>query len=248
MSFISDAIPLLAGSRITGSGNAIAGQVRTWIRLVTFAAPSLFLAAVLLQPWVEPKWMFLDPLTSAELSGDCCHAYYGFVSNVGVMAWVATAAVCLFGAAIMSLHGREKPLIWFALSAGLLTGWLSLDDALMLHELVLPSFGVPQNLVLASYVALGLLYAVSSWRIILTSDYVILFVGGAALVLSIAVDTVFHSLLPSLVSLEDSAKFFGICCWASFHITTIAGLMTRPSVDLRNRAGMSGIASPQTGV
>jgi hypothetical protein len=32
---------------------------------------------------------------------------------------------------------------------------------------------------------------------------------------------VFHSLQPILVYAEDGAKFFGIFCWAAFHITTL---------------------------
>ncbi len=203
-------------------------NARNWIRLFTFGLPALLLAAVLLQPWVEAKWMFLDPLTAAQLSGDCCHTYYGFVSNLGVLAWTATAAVCLFAAVLFVLQYRHKSLIWFAASAGVLTGWLALDDAFMVHEVVLPSFGVPQNAVLASYVVLAALYAMVSWRLILKSDYLILLVGGAALALSIAVDTVFHSLLPFLVSLEDSAKFFGICCWSAFHISTLLALLIDP--------------------
>ncbi len=194
---------------------------RMWVRLVTFAAPLLLLAAVLLQPWAEPKWMFLDPLTAAQLSGECCSTYFGFVSNLGVMIWSATAAICLFAAALFALLKADRALTWFALSSGLLTGWLALDDAFLVHETVLPSFGIPQNAVIAAYAALALLYIASSWRVILASDFWVLFVGGAALVLSILVDTVFSSLAPGLVYIEDSAKFFGIFCWASFHITTL---------------------------
>ncbi|HEX9852917.1 MAG TPA: hypothetical protein VGA68_07865 [Woeseiaceae bacterium] len=221
---------------------SMVGLSVAWIRAVAFTVPALFLAAVLLQPWVEPKWMFLDPLTAAELSGDCCHVYYGFVSNLGVMLWSATAAVCLLAAAVFAMQRRQGPLVWFALSAGALTGWLALDDAFLLHELVLPSLGVPQNAVLTAYLVLGGTYAIASWRMILASDYLVLVVGAAAMAVSIGVDTVFHSLLPALVSLEDSAKFFGIFCWAAFHISTMAALLASPQVVLQRRgaAGQGG--------
>ncbi len=202
---------------------------RAWIRAFTFMSPLLFLAAVLLQPWAEPKWMFLDPLTAAELSGDCCHTYYGFVSQAGVMLWSATSAVCLFAAAVFALHRRTAGLIAFAASAGILTGWLALDDTFLVHEVVFPSFGIPQNAVLAGYAALGILYALASWRMILKSDYLILLAGGGALALSMAVDSFFHSLVPQLVYLEDSAKFFGIFCWAAFHITAMAEQLSPPA-------------------
>ncbi len=212
-----------------------ASPAQNWLRFATLVLPLGFLAAVLLEPWAEPKWMFLDPLTAAELSGDCCHTYYGFISNLGVMTWSATAAVCLFAAILLAVQRRATPLILFAASAGLFTGWLALDDAFMVHEVVFPSFGIPQNAVLGLYLVLGGLYGLSSWRTILRHDWLMLSVAGAALALSMIVDTVFHSLLPSLVYLEDSAKFFGICCWASFHISTMVSLLSQSPVTRDRR-------------
>ncbi|MCJ8323023.1 MAG: hypothetical protein MJK06_03950 [Hyphomicrobiales bacterium] len=119
----------------------------------------------------------------------------------------------------------KKDLFRFAASAGVLTGILAFDDTFMVHELVFPSLGVPQNLVLATYVLLAIIYVVTSWRIVLRADFWILFVGGLALAISLFVDIYFHSLIPSLIYLEDSAKFFGIVCWASFHITTLYSLL-----------------------
>ncbi len=198
----------------------------TWIRTITFTVPVIFLTIVLLQPWAEPKWMFLDTVTAARFSENCCSTSYGFISNLGIMLWSATAAVCLFAAGVFaSINAR--PLMWFALSAGLLNGLLALDDAFLLHENVLPYFGIPQNLVLATYVALALAYAAASWRIILASDYVILLVAGFAVSVSLLVDTVFSSLVPGLVYIEDSAKFFGIFSWASFHMTALYFLVTQ---------------------
>ncbi|MCP4072818.1 MAG: hypothetical protein GY742_13940 [Hyphomicrobiales bacterium] len=199
------------------------------IRIVTVLIPIVFLAIIILQPWVEPKWMFLDPLTAAQLSGDCCHSHYGFVSTLGVMLWVTTSAICIFSALLLLAMKISDTLLKFSLSAGILTGWLALDDAFLLHETVLPSFGITQNAVLAVYVILALSYLITSWRVILASDFWLLFVGGGALVVSLAVDTIFHSLNPMLVLLEDSAKFFGIFCWASFHITTLARILVYPN-------------------
>lgn len=192
------------------------------IRGVTALLPGIFLAVIALQPWAEAKWMFLDPLTAAELSTDCCRTYYGFASTVGVMLWVATAAICLFSAVLIAMWKLDKNLLKFAATAGVLTGWLALDDAFLVHELVLPSLGVPQNLVLAIYVVLALAYAGASWRIIIANDFWLLLIGGGAFAVSLGVDTVFQSLDPALVLIEDSAKFFGIFCWASFHITALA--------------------------
>ena len=47
-----------------------ASPVDWMVRIAAVILPTLLLGAVILQPWVEPKWMFLDPLTAAQLSGD----------------------------------------------------------------------------------------------------------------------------------------------------------------------------------
>ena len=107
--------------------------------------------------------MFLDPLTAAELSGDCCHSYYGFVSTAGIILWAATAAVSLFSATLLFLKGAAGRVTMFPLLAGMLTAWIALDDAFMLHETVFPAFGVPQNGVIAFYVLLALAYFLTNW-------------------------------------------------------------------------------------
>ncbi|MEM1049560.1 MAG: hypothetical protein AAGL24_25635 [Pseudomonadota bacterium] len=195
------------------------------IRIVSFLVPMAFLAVVNLQPFVEAKWMFLDPLTAAELSGDCCHTYYGFVSTLGIMMWVTAAAVCLFAAFLFLMEGRARGLVGFALAAGVFTGWLALDDAFLVHEVVFPSIGIPQNAVLATYALLAMVYLACSWRIVLAHDYWLFLAGGSGLALSMAVDTLLHSLVPGIVMLEDSAKFFGIFCWMAFHVTTVARIL-----------------------
>ncbi len=44
-----------------------------------------------------------------------------------------------------------------------------------------------------------------------------------------AIDTIFTSLNPLLVTLEDSVKFFGIFFGASFHVTTFAKTLVYPN-------------------
>lgn len=204
--------------------NQIAQQRRIFdtVKATGILFPLVFLSAIFFQPWVEPKWMFLDPLTAAELSGDCCHTYYGFISTTGVMLWTASAAVSLFCAIMLWLFHAPKAAQLFNLLAGLLTAWLALDDAFLVHEVVLPSFGIPQTVVVGGYALLALAYIATCWRIILQHDYVLFLLAGFCLAASLFIDQIFHSLLPGLVYLEDSSKFLGICFWATFHIN--AGL------------------------
>ena len=200
---------------------------------VIIGLPAILLSVVLLQPWAEPKWMFLDTLTAAELSGACCSVYFGFMSNLGILLWCGTAATCLVAATVFLAVGNASQLVRFTVSAGLLTGWFTLDDMFLLHERVLPALGIPQELVIAAYGALALAYLGLNWRFLAGQEWWILLLGVGGLGVSILVDTIFHSLVPGLVYLEDGAKFFGIFCWASFHILTVLLHLVRQTNSAR---------------
>ncbi len=217
------------------------------IRATTILFPTIFLAIILVQPWVEPKWMFLDPLTSAEFAPECCPPYFGFVSTLGVMLWTITAAISLFAALIIFISRQNLSLLKFALTAGTLSGLLALDDAFLLHEKVFPAFGFPQNGVMAIYVLLTLAYVLSSWRTIFKFDFWILAFGGFAFAVSLFVDIYFSSLLSYLVYLEDSAKFIGIVCWASFHITTLGRVLGQNSSVIKIPTVSTQASSGETG-
>lgn len=199
-------------------------SLKTVIRLaivVMFAFPALLLAAVFLQPFAEPKWMFLDPLAAAEMAPECCHVYYGFLSNIGLIFWIGTAAVCLLtGLAFLVVLGADQ-FTRFALSAGLLSGWIGLDDMFLVHEKVMPKLGVAQELVMVIYLGLAALYVAFSWRFIFAQRWWVLALGAAALGLSMFVDQFFHSVAAGIVYLEDSAKLFGIMCWSTFHLLAV---------------------------
>ena len=66
-----------------------------WTYALTFGPGILLLAVVGLQSRVPIPVLMKDPLAVVPLTQTCCHFYYGFISNLGVMLWTAAAAVCL---------------------------------------------------------------------------------------------------------------------------------------------------------
>lgn len=201
-----------------------------WARWIAVVAPAVFVTGLYMQPYVEPRWLFLDTITSIELSGECCHVYYGMVSNLGIMAWTASAAICLFAAVV--LMGRQdnvsRDRCLFALVAGLFTGWLTLDDAFLVHEKVFPALGLPQVAVLLAYAVLAFLFALFARRIVFQVDLVLFalaigFLGG-----SVLIDHFHGGLTNQAIILEDGAKFIGICCWATFHAAAMARFLGDP--------------------
>lgn len=195
------------------------------IRAITLILPLLFLALVMMQPWYDRRLMFLDTITAAEFADMCCRPYYGFVSTSGIFLWIASAAICLFSAFLLYAKRISDWRFGFALMAGLFTGWLAFDDAFLVHERVMPSFGVPQNAVLLSYLIAAAVYFYLNRRLMLRLDFWLLVMGVGCFAASLAVDIVFHSVSPVFIFLEDGSKFFAIFCWFSFHVTGCARLL-----------------------
>jgi hypothetical protein len=81
--------------------------------------------------------------------------YAGLLSGLGVLLWCATASVSLFAAALLKQTGADEA-YRFMLAAGLVSGFLMLDDLYRLHETVLPRvLGIPELAIYAAYGLLG---------------------------------------------------------------------------------------------
>lgn len=213
----------------------IFGMTQTWlIRALAVVPAALLLLFVVAQPYVDPRWLFLDSLTAIELSGDCCHVYYGFVSNLGIYIWISTGVACLFSALLLRANPNAPRAWWiFALVAGCFTGWLALDDAFQVHEKVLPFFGVPQSLVVWGYAVFAALYAAFAIRVLVHGDFTLFLFACGCLAVSILIDQVAHVDSWIAVAFEDGAKFLGICCWSAFHLSLLYRLLgERPAARL----------------
>lgn len=192
---------------------------------LTFLPVVLFGFAVWFQPFVPIEELMRDPLSVAELSDDCCHLHYGFVSNLGVLLWAGAAAVLLFSAIVVMVQRRSKEIIRFHLFAGLLSACLCLDDFFLIHEIVLPSFGISEKFAYLFYGLVALTYFQQSWRQILSMRPFMLFVSLFCLGGSVVIDSFmnFDSVLRLFI--EDGLKLIGIAAWFSFHIEAALGFV-----------------------
>lgn len=147
--------------------------------------------------------------------------YAGALSNVGVLLWCASAAVCFFGASLLraevrTSHGAAIPAQAqpFLLASALFTCLLLVDDLFMLHDLVLPEYlQLRERYVVLTYGLLMLGYLVAFRRLILRTDWLILVMAGGFFACSIVVDKLPETLLPMHHVFEDGAKFLGILGW-----------------------------------
>jgi hypothetical protein len=217
------------------------------VYLMALLVPVLAMAAAL---WagLTPTEMLRDPIMAA--GGDQSEFYLGLFSNLGVVVWTATAAICLFAGSELS-DATNRRARHFLLYAGLFTLLLMLDDLFMLHE----NYG--DRLLYVLY-AIGLLYyVIRFFGLILGLDVVLFALAvplfGSAVLLDLAPWRLLPGAgieVPQTVAsspierdevrrfgrelrylLEDGFKFIGICCWA-FHIRAAKLLRRRGTVSL----------------
>jgi hypothetical protein len=145
--------------------------------------------------------------------------YTGYLSQIGIFFWSASAAVCMFSATVLSRSLDNLKIKHFLLVSGMLTLVLGLDDLFLLHEVFFPYFGIPENAILVSYAGFVLFYLVRFFSIILKTEYILL---GMALVffgVSVTLDLFkLHSIDPYLF--EDGAKLVGILGWLAYFFRT----------------------------
>ena len=146
--------------------------------------------------------------------------YIGLVSNLGVLLWCTTAAVCWLTAIV--LHHKKSKLTssFFLWSAGISTVLL-FDDLFLIHEQVMPRYlGISEKKVLASYGLLVLGYLVRWWKQILQTDYLLLVLAFVFFGISVFVDLAMKFGLNSPDWVEDLFKLTGIVSWSAYYLRT----------------------------
>ena len=139
--------------------------------------------------------------------------YIGFLSQIGIFFWSASAAVCMFSAMVISKRPDSLKIKGFFFASGLLTLVLVLDDAFLLHESVFPyHLGIAEKAVFVTYAGFVLLYLLRFYSVILNTEYILLVAALIFFGVSIALD-IFNppGLNPYLF--EDAAKIAGIVSW-----------------------------------
>lgn len=166
--------------------------------------------------------------------------YTGSISNLGVLIWTASAAICFFTYGIRRSAFRDNTTSTFLLTGGLVTTMLMLDDLFMLHEVVFPEeLGIPEELVYLTYLLVVVGFLVRFRSLILQTNFLLLALACVGFGVSIGADEIARSVsIPGMYLFEDGGKFFGIVNWAAYFIQVSArhiragerGSQRRPSV------------------
>lgn len=100
--------------------------------------------------------------------------FFGLLSNIGVLFWCTSAAICLFSSTLSSTALEDEGSL-FLLCSGLLSLMLLLDDLFLFHEQVFPQyFSIDQEATIAGYGAITIVYLVRFRSVITATEYVYL--------------------------------------------------------------------------
>lgn len=160
----------------------------------------------------------MDDLTRDPSATTGDNPFIGALSNLGVLFWCASVAICFFSFALLQKTGNIGRFSAFFLFGGLISLILLLDDLFLLHETVFPLYlNIPEKLVFLSYGLMILGYVTRFRKLILTTDFIFLILAFGLFGLSIGID-----LLELRISIlfEDGSKLFGIVSWFGYFAIT----------------------------
>lgn len=147
-------------------------------------------------------------------------AWTGLVSTLGNGLWAVSIGILLLTLVVLRSRDAQPndPAATAAFgSLFLLTVALFLDDSLLLHDEVFPSFGVPELVFVAAYGAAGVGAFLLAYRVIVDAGALGPFTAAlGAFALSVLVDILnLRNWGPDLMfAVEDGVKFVGIGFWA----------------------------------
>ena len=188
--------------------------------LLLLLATSSYFLAIFYALSTDNNALFLIRDTAQLCGGD---SYWGLFSNFGIILWSVASGIAIF-ATYVNKERRDNE-YYLLLSGGLLSGFLAIDDLLMLHE----TLGFERIMFLLYALAAAILA-----RIIYLNQKSLdltLFISAAALLgSSIMIDLIQgHIPLSYQYSqiIEEGAKFLGILMWACFWVKASFTCITR---------------------
>ncbi len=163
------------------------------------------------------EYFFADPAKTLKT-----HPFVGLMSNIGVLLWCASAAMCFLSSAVLQKHKQSRK-AKFMLFSGLLTTALLLDDFFMVHDYLLYSTNIVlpfQFILFTIYGIFIIAYLTLFYRYFYSKLTIVLVVGIIFFGLSMIIDLMVVNQSQTIAVLEDVFKFLGIVNWSLFLVIT----------------------------
>jgi hypothetical protein len=148
--------------------------------------------------------------------------FAGFLSNVGIIFWVATASILLNEYWFLRDKSEEINNAHFFLYGGVISSLLLFDDFFMLHDRLLPRFYINEFFVYIFYGVLVFAYLLKFRSQILKFNYSLLILAFLFFSISLIVDRFPDDIFGKWYHLlEDGSKYIGIWCWFNFFFSSV---------------------------
>ncbi len=142
--------------------------------------------------------------------------YIGMLSGLGVLWWMATAAISLFASAVMKKHRAPLQNRLFLLASGVFSLILAVDDFFLLHDEILPQiFHTSEGVFYLIYIVFIMMYILVFIRNIYKHEFLLFWISIFFLVLSRSY-WIFLPILNRFNSPADILKHIGIVFWLAY--------------------------------
>lgn len=164
--------------------------------------------------------------------------YIGLISNLGIVLWAGTAAICLLVHAMLRDRVRASGVSLFFLASALFTLVMLGDDLMQLHLIIPEYFGFRQKGIIAAYGLGAALYLYWFRAFILAGDYMPLVVALSLFAVSAAIDLIPGEFRGQYL-LEDGTKFAGIATWFAYFFRLASDTLShaRPDPERTSKEG-----------
>ncbi len=227
---------------------AILEQLRSHRHTIIFFYVPVIIVLILIQ---FQNIVPYNELTKDRASLIGIKLYWGLLSNIGILIWTATAAICLFSYFLLKKEDGNKFRTFF-LFAGIFSLILAIDDFFFFHDIIFPQMlGIYEELVFLVYFLITVIFLVRFKDIIIKkTDNIFLLFAIIFFVSSLIVDIATHNSFTKHFTfdlhhmLEDGPKLLGIMSWFIYFTRTaykqILKRNTQTSVSLSdiNSAGI----------
>ncbi len=142
--------------------------------------------------------------------------YYGLLTYINLFFWSGAAMTCFLGIYLMGQRNQFVGIRVALLFGGLLNLILTFDDALHIHDYVLPRLlHIPEAFAYGGYFVLLVIYLWVFWQQLQQSDHLFLLIAVGCLGFSILIDLFLDS-SDMTTYIEDSLKLLGTVFWLTY--------------------------------
>lgn len=201
-------------------------QITSLKKVLFFTYLPVFILFGVIVAWAKTSesvaisMFFRDIAATADLP-----FYVGFISQLGVVFWCASAVVCFFAYVLVRKGnpGNTRS-ARFLLHSAIVTTLLLFDDLFLFHEEIAPNYlFVKEKFVLLFYLILCGLYLIVNRDEILSLEYALMVLALTFFVVSVFIDKLPEVIYENIefieeneVLFEDGFKFMGIVTWFLF--------------------------------